>query len=53
MHSLCKDGVTPCQFQGYQFTGDKGHFIIYSDGILEINEESGQAILVEEGKWSY
>jgi hypothetical protein len=53
MHSLCNDGVTPCQFQGYQFPGNEGHFVIHADGTLEISGKSNQAILVEEGKWSY
>lgn len=51
MHSLCKDNVTACQFRGYQFVGDIGQFVINTDGTLEINDESSQAILVEKGQW--
>ena len=52
-HSLCADGVTPCKFQGYQFESDIGHFVIYSNGTLEVNEQSGQAIVEEKGQWQY
>jgi hypothetical protein len=51
LHTLCQDGVTPCRFLGYQFRGDIGHFYILSDGNLEIDDQSGQAILVEQGQW--
>jgi hypothetical protein len=52
LHTLCADGVTPCRFLGYQFSGDTGKFYIYDNGALEIKGKSGQVILFEEGMWS-
>jgi hypothetical protein len=51
LHTLCADGVTPCRFLGYDFTGEIGKFHLYENGFLEVSDESGQAILSEQGHW--
>jgi len=53
MHSLCKDGVTPCQFLGYQFSTTASHFTLYVNGTLKVNYASGQGCLFESGQWTY
>lgn len=50
MHSLCKDGTTPCRFQGYQFSDAKEHFTLTTDGKLTIKKAAKPSI-VEQGKW--
>ena len=50
VHSLCKDGTTPCRFQGYQFSTTKEHFTLTTDGSLTI-KKSDKTSTVEQGKW--
>ena len=52
-HSLCKDGVTPCQFLGYQFSGKDRKFTLSVNGSLEINYTDGKDCVFEQGQWSY
>ncbi len=52
MHTTCEDGETPCRFLGYSFQGDRGHYFLSSYGTLVIDDQSGQAIMEEQGQWS-
>ena len=53
VHAVCADGVTPCQFQGYEFLTDGVKYFIHSSGILEVIDSEGNQLLVEQGKWQY
>lgn len=50
MHSMCADGITPCQFQGYTFNNAKINYTVLEDGQLTVM--NGDKILVnEKGVW--
>jgi len=50
LHTLCKDGVTPCRFLGYEFKNGGIYYRVMEDGNLLIMQ--GRKILVDEtGKW--
>lgn len=49
-HSLCADGVTPCTFQGYEFSNGKTFYRVLADGTLLVTQ--GKKVLVKEtGTW--
>jgi len=52
LHTLCKDGVTPCRFLGYHFTSDVSQYYIYENGSLMIYAADEQLVVDEQGKWS-
>jgi len=50
MHSRCRDGVTPCAFQGYVFRSGRVTYTVHADGRLVVTE--GKKTLVNQrGKW--
>ena len=51
-HAMCADGVTPCQFQGYEFKNGTTYYRVLEDGNLLVMQ--GKKILVEEkGTWDW
>ena len=49
-HSMCADGVTPCQFQGYEFKNGTAYYRVLEDGSLLVMQ--GKKVLLEEkGNW--
>lgn len=50
MHSTCRDGVTPCAFQGYVFRSGRVTYTVHADGRLVVTE--GKKTLVNQrGTW--
>ena len=50
MHARCRDGVTPCAFQGYVFRSGRVTYTVHADGRLVVTE--GRKTLVKQrGKW--
>lgn len=51
-HSMCPDGVTPCQFQGYEFKNGSTYYEVLENGNLLVIR--GKKILLEEkGNWEW
>jgi len=55
MHTICRDGVTPCRFLGYRFPNGKTHYFVWEDGdgeqgTLEVRTGS-KILLMERGTW--
>ena len=49
-HSVCADGVTPCRFQGYEFTNGATDYWVSNEGRLLVTQ--GRKVLVDEqGSW--
>lgn len=47
---MCSDGVTPCQFLGYEFKNGNVVYFVSEDGHLTVSE--GNKVLVDEaGQW--
>lgn len=47
---ICSDGVTPCQFLGYEFKNGNIVYFVSVDGHLTVSE--GNKVVVDEaGKW--
>lgn len=50
LHTLCADGVTPCRFLGYVFSGRDRTYTLYDEGRLVIAR--GRTVMVDEkGQW--
>jgi hypothetical protein len=50
LHSLCADGVTPCQFLGYEFRNRNYRYIVTDSGLLRVYQ--GQKLLLsQQGTW--
>lgn len=52
---MCADGVTPCQFLGYQFKNGNTTYRLLDigdRGRLQV-EQAGKLLLDEEGRWLY
>lgn len=51
-HSICADGVTPSQFQGYEFKNGATYYRVLEDGNLLVMH--GKKVLLEEkGVWEW
>ena len=51
-HTMCADGITPCQFQGYEFKNGATYYLVLQDGGLLVMQ--GKNVLLEErGKWEW
>ncbi|WP_171018851.1 hypothetical protein ACONUD_01185 [Microbulbifer harenosus] len=48
----CADGVTPCQFLGYQFKNGNTIYKVLESGQLLV-EQNGKTLVDESGAWSY
>lgn len=47
---MCADGVTPCQFLGYEFTHGNTTYLVLDSGQLRVTQ--GDKVLVDEtGQW--
>jgi hypothetical protein len=52
LHTRCNDGVTPCQFVGYEFRNGAYRYQVMSSGSLMVYQ--GQRLLMnEQGRWNY
>lgn len=49
--AMCKDGVTPCHHQGYEFRNGKYVYVVADQGWLEISRND-KVILYEAGEWN-
>jgi hypothetical protein len=50
LHRLCADGVTPCQFLGYEFFNGNTRYVVGTDGSLRVTQGK-RLILQEIGTW--
>ncbi|WP_180977447.1 hypothetical protein [Janthinobacterium sp. ROICE36] len=51
-HSMCPDGVSPCQFQGYEFKNGNSYYEVLEQGNLIVKK--GRKIIVnEKGTWEW
>ncbi|MCZ2721418.1 hypothetical protein O1D97_07075 [Marinomonas sp. 15G1-11] len=50
MHSLCKDGITPCRFLGYHFMYETFEYFVYESGLFLVKEKD-QIKVEEQGEW--
>lgn len=50
-HSMCSDGVTPCEFQGYEFNNGTTHYRVQKDGSLLVTQ-GGNVLLEQKGNWA-
>ena len=51
MHSICKDGVTPCRFLGWQFRNGSTKYIVTEGGQLTVTQVD-KVLVNETGKWN-
>jgi len=51
LHTLCRDGVTPCRFLGYEFIDGDTRIRLYESGVITIEGGDGGDILRETGEW--
>ncbi|MFD1217081.1 MULTISPECIES: hypothetical protein [Microbulbifer] len=47
---MCDDGVTPCQFLGYQFKNGNTTYTVLESGLLKVTE-NGKVLVQEQGRW--
>jgi hypothetical protein len=50
-HSLCADGVTPCQFLGYEFQNQNYRYVVTDGGLLRVYQGE-KLLLSQQGKWN-
>ncbi|MDJ0554592.1 MAG: hypothetical protein QNJ68_09165 [Microcoleaceae cyanobacterium MO_207.B10] len=50
VHRTCGDGITPCQFIGYEFRNGNYRYIVTEDGTLLVYEAE-KLLLQESGTW--
>ncbi|GHA79742.1 hypothetical protein GCM10009007_20830 [Formosimonas limnophila] len=48
---MCGDGVTPCQFLGYEFKNGNVKYNVREDGTLEVIDRKGRVLVSERGEW--
>lgn len=52
LHRWCTDGVTPCQFLGYEFKNGRFIYSVLERGVLKV-EKNGHLLIYEKGEWNY
>lgn len=52
-HTMCADGVTPCQFIGYQFKTGNISYLVLESGALRVVKGSNDVLVEEAGEWTY
>ncbi len=52
LHRWCADGVTPCQFLGYEFKNGRFIYSVLERGVLKV-EKNGHSLINEKGEWNY
>lgn len=52
LHRMCADGVTPCEFLGYEFKNGHVTYSVLASGMLCVKQD-GRLILHEQGTWRY
>ncbi|MGB3511783.1 MAG: hypothetical protein WBA93_21620 [Microcoleaceae cyanobacterium] len=50
LHATCADGITPCQFIGYEFRNGSYRYIVTEDGFLLVYQ-ARKLLLEESGTW--
>lgn len=50
MHTLCKDGVTPCRFLGWEFRNGSTKYRVTEAGELSVLKDD-KVLLNEKGQW--
>ena len=53
VHTLCADRVTPCRFQGYEFTANDKQYFLSDSGYVQVLNLEGEFLEQEEGQWKY
>ncbi len=53
LHTLCADGVTPCQFLGYEFKTGKTTYFVLETGLLRVVKDDNKVLVEEQGEWEY
>jgi hypothetical protein len=51
IHSLCSDGITPCQFIGYKFRNKGTIYYVNEDGSLRVISARHKVVVNEQGQW--
>jgi hypothetical protein len=51
-HGICADGVTPCQFLGYEFKNGATYYRVLEDGHLLVMQ-GNKVVLEEKGEWKW
>jgi hypothetical protein len=49
---MCADGVTPCQFLGYEFKNGATYYRVLEDGNLLVMQRE-KVLLEEKGEWAW
>lgn len=52
-HTICADGVTPCQFLGYVFQNKNIQYLVNEDGTLLVTRNKGDVLVDEKGEWKH
>jgi hypothetical protein len=52
-HAMCADGVTPCQFLGYQFKTGNINYLVLETGALRVVKGEKDVLVDEMGEWTY
>ncbi|AMK76663.1 hypothetical protein A1342_19045 [Methylomonas methanica] len=52
-HAMCADGVTPCQFLGYQFKTGNISYLVLESGALRVVKGDKDVLVDEMGEWTY
>ncbi|WP_207907519.1 hypothetical protein [Celerinatantimonas diazotrophica] len=50
IHRMCSDGVTPCEFLGYEFKNGNTTYTVLESGVLDI-KQNGHLLLHTQGTW--
>lgn len=50
-HTMCSDGVTPCQFLGYRFENGDVVYTVSEEGILSVVRDGNEVLVNESGSW--
>ncbi len=51
VYRMCADGVTPCQFRGYEFVNGNITYMVTDDARLVVVKSDGSELLSEQGQW--
>ncbi len=50
-HTMCADGVTPCQFLGYEFKAGNITYLVLETGLLRVLKGENKVLVEEQGEW--